>query len=73
MNTAVNPTVGQIRDFCKLMEEHLVAAAGRGSLVEIGFKVHTEEVFDSSTYGNDPVFLRHGGESFTAKFREQSV
>jgi hypothetical protein len=71
VNTVTDPTDEQIVQFCKHMEESLLAARRRGSLVEIGFKQETEDAYDRERYGATPVDAWYVGAQFLAKFRER--
>ena len=70
MMTLENPTAQQIKDFCRRVEESLLAASARGSRVEISIRTHTKDV-KTPDYGESPIDVLHVGESYMAKFRER--
>jgi hypothetical protein len=71
MRTLTNPNVEQIQAFAKRIEESLLAARERGSLVEIAYDEIVVEEFNRLMYGDCPVDFRYIGAEFVAKFRER--
>lgn len=70
MSTCVNPTEEEIKRFCDLIREHLLAARSRGSQIEIGIEQMTEDVF-TPEYGQCPTDVVHVGATFSARFIER--
>lgn len=72
MNTITSPTKDQIKEFCKLLETHLLAAIDREADVEISYKQDTREVTNLD-YGSTVVDVIYTGARFKARYHEKGL
>lgn len=68
MNTVVNPTKDDVKKFCKIIEENLLAAIDRGATVEVSIRQDTHDVVNDIGMRTDVIYI---GAKFVAKFRER--